>query len=150
VPLLYWTAASWGGAIALSKDDPDMVADLSIVGAIAGRALALDAGYDSGALHEFMISYEGARSDAMGGSVARAREHFEEATRLSGGKRAAPLLNLAEAVSIRNQDRREFVSLLERALRIDPDALPSSRLVNLVLQRRARWLLGRADLLFAD
>jgi predicted anti-sigma-YlaC factor YlaD len=42
------------------------------------------------------------------------------------------------------------VSLLERALRIDPDARPEWRLANLVVQRRARWLLARIDLLFAD
>ncbi len=27
VPLLYWTAASWGAAIAVSKDDPELIAD---------------------------------------------------------------------------------------------------------------------------
>jgi predicted anti-sigma-YlaC factor YlaD len=150
VPLLYWTAASWGGAISLSKDVPDMVADLSLVGELMRRALALDEGYDSGALHEFMISYEGARSDAMGGSMTRAREHFDRAVKLSGGGRAAPFLDLAETVSVRNQDRAEFVALLHRALAIDPDARPDWRLVNLVLQRRARWLLARADLLFAE
>src|SRR5712692_10488665 len=34
VPLLYWTAASWGLAISLSKDQPDAVADLPIVEAM--------------------------------------------------------------------------------------------------------------------
>ncbi|MBI3448987.1 MAG: hypothetical protein HY049_08750 [Acidobacteria bacterium] len=150
VPLLYWAAASWGGAISLSKDDPDMVADLSLVGALLERAAALDDAWDSGSIHEFLISYEGARSGAMGGSVARARAHFDRAMELSKGLRAAPLLDLAENVSIRNQDRAEFVALLNRALAIDPDARPEWRLVNLVLQRRARWLLARADLLFAD
>ena len=31
VPLLYWTAAAWGAAIAVSKDDLDLVADQRIV-----------------------------------------------------------------------------------------------------------------------
>jgi len=150
VPFLYWTAASWGGAISLSKDDPDMLADLGLVGALAERALALDEGYDAGALHELMISYEGSRPDAMGGSVERARKHFDRAVEISGGQRAAPFLDLAESVSIRNQDRGEFVSLLDRALAIDTDARPEWRLVNLVLQRRARWLLSRADQLFLE
>jgi len=150
VPLLYWAGASWGGAISLSKDDPDMVADLSLVGALLQRALSLDEAWDAGSIHEFMISYEGARSDAMGGSVARARAHFDRALELSKGNRAAPLINLAENVSIRNQDRAEFVALLNRAIAVDVDARPEWRLVNLVLKRRARWLLSRADLLFAD
>ena len=57
---------------------------------------------------------------------------------------------LAESVSVRNQDRAEFESLLKRALAVDPDAKMEWRLANLVMQRRAKWLLGRADLLFAD
>jgi hypothetical protein len=31
VPLLYWTAVSWAGAISLSKDNPDLIADMPIV-----------------------------------------------------------------------------------------------------------------------
>src|SRR4030095_2331760 len=34
VPLLYWTAASWGAAIAISKDDPELIADLPAVAAL--------------------------------------------------------------------------------------------------------------------
>lgn len=149
VPLLYWTAAAWGAAIAMKKDDPELLADLSIVEALMKRGLALDPEFDYGAIHEFLIAFEGSRSDAMGGSVQRARAHFEEAVRLSGGMRAAPLVDLAETVSVRLQDRAEFEALLQRALAIDVDARPEWRLANLTMQRRARWLLGRADLLFA-
>ena len=42
VPLLYWTAVSWAAAISLSKDDPDLIAELPIVEAMMDRALALD------------------------------------------------------------------------------------------------------------
>ena len=118
--------------------------------ALARRALDLEEGYDYGSLHEFMITFEGSRSDTMGGSAARAREHFDRAVELSGGFRASPYLALAETVSVRNQDRSEFTALLEKSLAIDPDARPEWRLANLVMQRRARWLLGRADLLFAQ
>src|SRR5881397_317443 len=96
VPLLYWTAVSWGAAIALSKDDPELLADLPEVELLVRRALELDEGFDRGALHEFLIAYEGSRSDAMGGSIERARRHFERAMTLSEGLRAAPLVSLAE------------------------------------------------------
>ncbi|MEY2410184.1 MAG: hypothetical protein QOF48_2854, partial [Verrucomicrobiota bacterium] len=46
------------------------------------------------------------------------------------------------------QDRAEFETLLRKALAIDPDALPDSRLMNTLAQRRATWLLGRTDELF--
>jgi hypothetical protein len=55
---------------------------------------------------------------------------------------------LAEAVAVRAQDVKEFESLLRRALAIKPDAHPDTRLQNLVLQRRARWLLSRKAELF--
>ena len=147
---MYWTAASWGSLISNSKDDPDLLADLPLVEALVRRALELEEAYDHGALHEFMITFEGSRSDTMGGSTARAREHFDRAMALSEGRRAAPLVALAETVSVRSQDRAEFESLLQRALAIDPDARPEWRLANLVMQRRASWLLEREDFLFAD
>lgn len=148
VPLLYWTAAAWGGAIAMKKDDPELLADLPVVEALMKRGLALDPAFDHGAIHEFLIAFEGSRSEAMGGSIERARAHFREALRLSGGQRAAPLVDLAETVAVRLQDRAEFEDLLKRALAIDADARPEWRLANLSMQRRARWLLARADQLF--
>jgi len=38
--------------------------------------------------------------------------------------------------------------LLHQALAINPDAKPEWRLANLVMQRRAKWLLARTDQLF--
>ena len=148
--LVYWTASAWALSISLEKDDPRRLAALPRVEALVRRALEIDEGWSEGALHEFMISFEGGRSAAMGGSPGRARAHFDRAVELSGGLRASPFVAYAESVSVGNQDRREFVSLLERALAVDPDARPSWRLLNLVMQRRARWLLGRADLLFLE
>jgi predicted anti-sigma-YlaC factor YlaD len=54
----------------------------------------------------------------------------------------------AEAVCIPKQDLKEFESLLGRALAIEMDARPEWRLVNLLSQRRARWLLSRKEDLF--
>ena len=44
----------------------------------------------------------------------------------------------AEAVAVTKQDKAMFTALLEQALAVDPDAVPASRLLNLVAQRRAR------------
>jgi len=149
VPLLYWTAAAWGAAIAISKDDSELTADQALVEAIMRRALALDEGFEYGSIHDFFISYEGGRA-SVGGSPARAREHMERATALAAGRRAWPLVNFAETVSVAAQDRREFEALLRRALTVDPHAVVELRVTNLVAQRRARWLLGRADELFIE
>jgi predicted anti-sigma-YlaC factor YlaD len=148
VPLLYWTAASWGLAITLSKNEPDLIADQPVVEALVDRALALDEAFDQGAIHSFLISYEPVRQGAEGDPLDRARKHFDRAMQLSGGYQAGPLVSLAESVSIAKQDRAEFQSLLDRALAVDVTAKPEYRLANLVMQRRARWLLSRIDELF--
>jgi predicted anti-sigma-YlaC factor YlaD len=148
VPQLYWTAAPWAAAISLSKDNPDLIADLPIVEAMMARALELDETFSQGALHSFFISYEMSRSGPLGDQVARARGHFERAVALSGGQHAGPYLALAESVCVQLQDLKEFQALLQRALAINPDEKPEWRLVNLVLQRRAKWLLSRTDELF--
>ncbi|MBI5690718.1 MAG: hypothetical protein HZC55_11550 [Verrucomicrobia bacterium] len=148
VPLLYWTAAAWGAAIAVAKDDPDLLADQAIVEALIDRALALDADFDHGAIHSFLITYEMVRPGGTGEPAQRARTHHARALALSARQQAGPDVALAEAVALPRQNRAEFESLLRRAVAIDPDARPEFRLVNLVMQRRARWLLSRIDELF--
>ncbi|MEI8243552.1 MAG: TRAP transporter TatT component family protein [bacterium] len=148
VALLYWTAASWAAAISLAKDDPALIGEIPQMEALMDRALALDEGFDQGAIHTFLITYEMARSGATGDPAARARRHFERAMALARGTQAAPLVSFAEAVCVQMQDLQQFDELLKRALAINPDAHPETRLTNLVMQRRARWLLARRDELF--
>ncbi len=148
VPLLYWTAVSWGAAISISKDDHDLVADQPIVQALIDRSLQLDPDFDNGAIHGFLITYESARQGIKGDFAVRSREHFNRQVELTGGQLASPYVSLAETVSISKQDRPEFESLLRHALGIDPNAKPEWRLNNIVMQRRARWLLSREDDLF--
>ena len=148
VPLLYWTAAAWASAISLSKDNPELVGQIPAMEALMDRALELDESYGHGSIHTFMISYEMSRAGAAGDPAARARKHFERAMVLSKGTDASPLVALAEAVTIQKQDVKEFESLLNRALAVNPDANPDLRLLNTVMQRRARWLLSRESELF--
>jgi predicted anti-sigma-YlaC factor YlaD len=150
VPLLYWTGAAWGAAISLSKENAELTADQGLVAAIERRALALDEGFGQGAIHDFFIAFEGGRPAAAGGSAERAREHLDRAVALSWGKRAAPYVSFAESVSVGAQDRAGFEEMLEKALAVDPDAVPELRLANTVSQRRAAWLLARADELFLE
>lgn len=147
---LYWTSLSWAAAISLSGDDPDLIGDLPIVEALIDRALEIDEDYGEGAIHSFLITYEMNRPGGEGDPEERSRRHFNRAVELSSGGQAAPFVTLAEAVSIQNQDREEFRSLLQRALAINPDERPEWRLANLIYQRRARWLLGREDDLFLE
>ncbi len=153
IEALYWTCAAWAGAISLSKDDPLLLGEVPLVERMLDRAFALDPDFEQGALHSFMMAFESARvgEHAQGGEAgraARARKHFERAVELSGGASAGPFVSWAESYSVANQDLAEFRDLLERALAIDPDRVPGQRLVNVLMQRRARWLLDHTEDLF--
>ena len=149
VPLLYWTGLGWFAAINLDKTDSELSADQFQAEALMRRALALQESWDNGSIHDFLISWEG-RGESVGGSFDRAREHLERALALGRNNRASALVNYAETVSVARQDRPEFETLLRRALEVDPDAVADMRLANVIYQRRARWLLERADELFVE
>lgn len=148
VPLLYWTALAWGAAISVSKDNPQLIGEQVMVESLIDRALELQETFNRGAIHSFLITYEMSRPDGKGDPADRARQHFERAQALSNGLLASPYVAYAEAVMVQKQDPKQFKLLLEQALAINPDALPECRLENLIMQKRARWLLSRLDELF--
>jgi len=149
VPLAYWGAVSWAAAIGIIKNDTDLIAELPQVEALIDRALELDESYDHGAIHSFLITFEMTRQDKTGDPAGRARAHFERTLKLTGGREAGAYVSLAESVAVEQQNRDEFEKLLHQALAIDPNTDPNVRLVNLIMQRRARWLLAQEDNLIA-
>jgi predicted anti-sigma-YlaC factor YlaD len=144
VPLLYWSGASWGGALSYGLDQPALVADLPSIRALFDRALALDEAWGAGAIHATLISLE-ALPELMGGSPDRARSHFERAVELSNGAAAGPFVSYAHAVARPASDRATFVGLMEEALAVDLERDPSQRLANEIAQRRARFALDQVD-----
>lgn len=149
VPLLQWTALSWGAAISLALDQPEIVVDLPVARALLERALELDESYDRGTLHESMIAVEGL-PEAMGGSIERAKFHYDRALALNDGSRAGTYVSWATSISLKTQNRKEFEELLEKALEVDPDRWPSERLTNIIQQQKARLLLDQIDDLFLE
>ena len=145
VPLLYWSAASLGGAVSLGGlDRPDLLINWPIIRALAERALALDSAWSRGALHELMITVE-SQGEALGGSEERARAHFARAVEIQKGLSPGPYVALALGIAKSKQDRAEFERLLQQALAIDANADPDNRLVTLITQKRARLLLAHID-----
>jgi predicted anti-sigma-YlaC factor YlaD len=149
VPMLYWTAASWGAAISLGLDRPDLAVDFPTVRALADRAIGLDETWSKGALHELMISLD-SLPEALGGNPGRAREHFDRAIALQKGQSPGPYVAFATGVSVPTRNRAEFESLLKQALAVNPEDDPSSRLATLITQRRARALLDQVDARFVQ
>ena len=150
VPLAFWAGAGWAAAIAADSGNMQLVGDLPFVDAIMRRVLALDESYGDGGVHDFFISYEGSRSEAMGGSPARAQEHFERSVALTHGRKASPYVALAESVAVRRQDVAMFKELLHKALAVDINAAPTWRLANVLAQEKAQRLLDRIPELFVN
>ena len=150
VPELYWATVSWAAAIAADKEDMEMVADLHLIEPMIERCLQLNEGYDNGAIHEFMISFEAGRGAAQGGSIDAARSHYQRAMSLAEGRKISAMVNLAEAVTVQEQNRVEFEALLIQALAFDVNTAPEFRLANLIAQQRAAILLAQIDDLFIE
>jgi hypothetical protein len=86
----------------------------------------------------------------MGGDMALAKLHYGRALDKTGGFAASPYVSWAQAVSIPAQDYRDFKRNLDAALEIDANKHPSNKLVNVLAQRKARYLLDNADIYFID
>ena len=153
VPLLYWAGAAWALAISNAKTDANLVGDLPAVEDLMERALALDEGYDQGALHEFFVSYDPSRPEPKGGNQ-KAKEHLDRAVQLDGGRRLGVQVAYAEGVLVAKQERALFTKMLQDVLAVDilrdEPAWRAERLPNVVAQQRARWLLAKIDDLFAN
>lgn len=150
VELLYWLGASWGAAISTGKDDMELVGQLSRVGHVMERALALDESWDAGSLHEFFILFDMGRGADQGGGPKKAEAHYKRALELDHGTRLSPKVSYAEAVLVEAQNKKAFKQLLDEVVAADTNAHLDDRLVNLLAQRRAEWLLSRTDELFAE
>jgi predicted anti-sigma-YlaC factor YlaD len=147
VPFLYWAGVSWGGALSAGSNDLALVSEAPLFGALVRRVVDIDERYESGAAHEFLVAYEANRP---GGSAGLAREHFRRALALTDTPRASLFVTLAEGLSIKEQNLDQFNELLARALAVDPNREQKQRLVTVMAQRRARWLLSRIPDLFLD
>lgn len=147
IPLMYYTAAAWGSAISLNTDDYELILDLPKVKKLINRCLHLDESWGNGQLHEFMISFA-AGTATLGGSLQAAERHFHRALEINEGHSAGTYVTAAEAIAVKQQDKAQFKKWLNKALAIDVDNYPNMRLMNVLAQERARWLLDHMDKYF--
>ena len=142
VGVAYWAAASWGGLISLSKDDPEILADLPLAIRLADIAWAKAPDFGEGSLASLMGNFEAARP---GGSSARAAAYFDRAVVAGGNKNAGVFVARAEAIALPAGDRAAFEALLRKAL---VAGATRRNLQNEIMRERAQWLLDTADDLF--
>jgi predicted anti-sigma-YlaC factor YlaD len=150
VPFLYWTAAGFLSAYSLNPFDLELGRKVPELRAYIDRAYALDPDFNQGALDEFYLLFYASMPEGMGGNKSLVDTYFKRAWEKSGGRSPGPYIAYAEAVCIPAQDYDTFKAYLELALAIDPDADPANRLVTILSQRKARYLLEEAENFFLD
>ena len=142
VGLAYWTAAAWGGQIALSTDAPEVVADLPAAAALAYTAWQTQPNYAEGGLASLMGTLELARP---GGSRSRALQYFDQAIEVSQGLKPGPWVAKAEGWAVDQQDRPAFEAWLNKAIAVSKGKRDLS---SQILRERAQWLLSQVDTIF--
>lgn len=148
--LLYWTALGWLAAYSVDPFDMALGQTVPQTRAMIERIQALEPGYGNGALDSFYVGYYGSLPEYLGGDPAKARASFARAEERLAKSDTSPLMALATTVSVKEQNAAEFKDLLGRVLAFVPDSSPSTRLVNILNQRKARWLLAHIDDYFIE
>ena len=148
VPSLYWAAAGYMAAYSLNPFDMDLGVRIPELIALIDRAYELNPDFNSGALDDFYFLIYSSIPESLGGDISKAEAHHNLSLKKSGGLLAGPYVSYAQSVCVPAQDYKTFVEKLEKALEINPDADTSNRLVNIINQRKAKYLLDNADLFF--
>lgn len=145
VPLLFWTAYSWGGYANLSRDNPDAVADLPKVEMLMLRVNELMPGYFYSGADIFLGCYYGSRPKIFGGDLEKSRFYFERALQVSQRKFLISLVLYSQYYAIPAQDKMFFKQLLEEVIEFPAESFSEQRLSNEVAKIKAKKLLEKID-----
>ncbi len=140
VASMFWLAFNWGSLINLSKDDITAVADLPLVEAMMARVLEVNPAFYFAGPQLFYGVYYASRPAMLGGSPDKAKEHFAEAERLTGGKALMVYALQAQFLATQLLDKALFEELLGKVDAGSVDADPAQRLANALAKERAKLL----------
>ena len=144
LPMLFTYSVAWLVYIQAHSDDWVALADLPKVEAVLDRILEIDETYENGNPHLYLGILLTLRPPALGGRPEEAREHFERAIELSGGKDLSIKVEYARGYARLLYERELHDRLLTEVLEADPVA-PRLTLTNTLAQRDAGELLESAD-----
>jgi tetratricopeptide (TPR) repeat protein len=145
VPVLFTLGTTWAGYIQLNSSDWNAVAELGRVEALMQRVVALDETYDHGQAHMYLGVLNSILPESLGGNPEKAREHYQRAIDLSGGRNLMAQTLFAERYARLAFDQALHDRLLDEVLAANPVARGLT-LQNTVAQREARRLRdGSAD-----
>jgi tetratricopeptide (TPR) repeat protein len=145
---LFWAGQCWGSWLSLNLDSVEAFSDLPRIDVLMNRAVELDPDFHYAGPHLFLGAYYGGRSRMLGGNPDKARNHFEQALKITEGKYLLISFLYAKTYAVQNQDRNLFKTQLEKVLEASDDVFPEQRLANQIAKRKAAVLLGKIDELF--
>lgn len=138
---LYSYAVSWLAHLDATSEDWTAVAELPWVEAAMMRALAIDETYEHGALHGYLGILNALRPPALGGKPDVAREHFERAIELSGGRDLSIKVEYARRYARLVFDQELHDRLLNEVIDAPVEA-PLMTLFNVLAKQEAQTLLA--------
>jgi predicted anti-sigma-YlaC factor YlaD len=150
VPLLYWSAVSVLAGFGLNPLDFKSAHFLGAAPLFLARAAELDPGWNGGAIYGIYLSYYAGMPSFLGGDMAKAEAAYQKALGYSKGGTASLFVSYASSICVPREDPAGFKAALAKALAIDPNAAPESRLETVIAQRNARRLLADIDTYFPD
>ncbi len=141
----YWLGAGWLGAFSVDPLDTSLLRTLSGAVALLEKATELDPIYSDGAIWDILTAFYASAPAEFGGSIERAYFTSEQAFAVSKGNTPGPYITYATSFCIPDQDLEGFEDNLKKALAINPDDNPATRLATIISQQRAQWLLDHVE-----
>jgi hypothetical protein len=137
--ILFWAGYAWLARVNISKDQPEMVADLFVGIAMLERSLELDPEYNNYGATTALAAYH-ARTAAA--ELDQAKQLFEGAIQKTEGKSLLIKVNYATRYACLKGDKALYEKLINEVLSAeDPD--PNQRLTNTIAKRRAKRALSK-------
>ncbi len=148
---LYYLSASIGGLIKTSKGDPKEIINFPQIGILLRKAINLEPNWNNGSLQSAMTNYTASRMDIdksiMKDSI---NFYFDKTLDYSESLDASAFVAYAELVYKPDQNKEDFISILEKAISIKTQKGSNFKLSNIIAQNRANWLLSNVEDYFIE
>jgi len=149
VGFLYWSVAGGLSAYSIDIMDFELNARIPQWHLMINRAYELDPDFGGASLDEFFVIFYASMPEALGGNRELAKHHFEITMEKTNWQSVGAFVSYAQSICIPEQDYDTFKEYLEKALAVDVNEDVSTRLVNIISQRKAAWLLENAWMNFS-
>lgn len=145
VEAIFYGASGLLAAFALEPLDAEVMDRVDAARLMLEKACELNPSFNGGSLWEVLTSYYVAVPEGFGGGEEKAKAAYKKAMEYSQGKTPSIYITYATAFCVPVQDGDAFVANLKKALAINPDDNPETRLMTILSQDTARWMLEHKD-----